>query len=97
MNDNQNWTPCPVPTPDDIIRWTEPVWAPPSKKRGKPDAIGEQRITAAVLDVGDTVELKVREVEQIALDEGASLKVKPGDIIRRKPESLAKGTCEKLT
>ena len=96
MNDSADWKACPAPTPDDIIRWTEPVWAAPTKKRGKPDAVGEQRITAAVLDIGDTVELKVRDVEQISLAEGASLKVKPGDTIRRKLDSLAKGGCEKL-
>ena len=37
-----SWTPCSQPIVADVIRWKEPIWAPPSRKRGKPDRIGEQ-------------------------------------------------------
>jgi len=93
-----NWQPCEDIFVDDIIRWVEPIWAPPAKKRGKPDAIGQQRITAAVTDIDDLVHLKVREIEVLSFNEGIApqpLKIKKGDEIRRKVTSLAQGQCEK--
>jgi hypothetical protein len=92
-----NWIPCPSPRLADVIRWTEPVWAPPTKKRGKPDAIGEQAVTAEVKAVGEVYELAVLEVEVLALDVEAAPEggVKPGDTIRRKKSTLERGECHR--
>ena len=95
----ETWDSCDAPIVDDIIRWNEPIWAAPTKKRGKPDAIGEQRITAAITAMDEFVELKVRAVEALSLLPGiepAPLKVKPGDNIRRKFATITAGDCHKL-
>lgn len=93
-----NWERCEDIFVEDLIRWDEPIWAAPTKKRGKPDAIGEQRVTAKVTAVGDVVELEVSAAELLSLKDGAApapLKVKSGDRIRRKVSSLAAGDCHK--
>jgi hypothetical protein len=92
------WTKCPSPKPKDLIRWTEPLWAAPTKKRGKPDQIGTQQITAEVLSTNDGATLSVHEVEVLSIDEGAEgsgSSVTRGDTIRRKLESLQRGDCHK--
>ena len=92
------WKPCPAPKPGDTIRWNEPLWAAHTKKRGMPDQIGEQQLTAEVLQIEDTLQLKVTEVEILAIDDGAQPPegVKVGDVVRRKPSSIARGDCHKL-
>lgn len=93
-----SWKPCPSPKPGDTIRWNEPLWAAHTKKRGIPDQIGEQQLTAEVLEAGETFQLKVTEVEILAVDDGAQPPegVKVGDTVRRKPGSIARGDCHKL-
>ena len=94
-----SWTPCDTPTTGDIIRWTEPLWAPPVKKRGKPDKIGEQLLTAEVLAVEECFELQVRAVQTLSLDAGAQTrdaKVKSGDRIKRKKTTIALGNPQRL-
>lgn len=95
MTNTENWAVCAKYQVDDIIRWKEPIWAAPNKPRGKPDQIGEQIISAEVLLIDEVIELNVRSVEKISPGD-APLKVKAGDIIRRKPASIAKGDCHKL-
>jgi hypothetical protein len=95
-----NWKPCKTtPAPGDTIRWKEPVWAAPNKKRGKPDNIGEQRVTAEVVAVGEFLELKVQSVEVLRMEDGMEfdpLKMKEGDTIRRKVSTIERGECERL-
>jgi hypothetical protein len=43
----------------DILRWTEPVLAPPTQRRGKREQIGQQQVTAKVLAIADVLDLKV--------------------------------------
>jgi hypothetical protein len=94
------WKPCQaMPAPGDTIRWKEPVWAAPNKKRGKPDNIGEQLVTAEVVAVGEFIELKVQSVEALMMEEGMEFdpsKMKEGDAIRRKISTLERGECERL-
>lgn len=92
-----NWTPCKAPAVKDVIRWTEPLWSAPTKKRGKPDQIGEQMVTAEVTAIGEVIELIVESIEVTAINEDveAPLKVTPGDAIRRKKTSIDKGDCHK--
>lgn len=91
------WTPCPSPVVADVIRWKEPIWAAPNKKRGKPDQIGEQILTAEVKALGDSLQLRVRTVETLSLDAGATAPpgVKAGDNVRRKKSTLERGECQK--
>jgi len=93
------WKPCAEPHVGDVIRWKEPIWAPPNKKRGKPDNIGEQLVTAAVVVISEFVELKVQDVEILTLDEGGvfdPLNIKKDDTIRRKPSTIKRGECERM-
>ncbi|MEZ0224468.1 MAG: hypothetical protein ACAH83_07945 [Alphaproteobacteria bacterium] len=91
------WTPCTSPAVADVIRWKEPIWAAPNKKRGKPDQIGEQILTAEVKALGDLLELHVRAVEVLSLDAGVKAPpgVKAGDNVRRKQSTLERGECQK--
>jgi hypothetical protein len=93
-----SWKPCPSPAIHDVIRWKEPLWAPPNKKRGKPDQIGEHMLTATVVAVGDVLELEISEVEILSVDDGqeAPEGIKPGDRVRRKKSSIERGDCHKL-
>ncbi len=93
--ENQQWLPCPRPAVNDTIRWREPIWAAPNKPRGKPDKIGEQMIVARMVTSEEFLELNVISVERISAND-APLKVKAGDIIRRKNSTLALGECQKL-
>ena len=94
-----NWKPCPAPAVGDVIRWKEPLWAAPTQRRGKPDQIGEQLLTAEVKALGEVVQLEVREVEVLAVDDGAQAPqgVKPGDSIKRKTSTLERGDCQRLS
>ena len=93
-----NWTPCPKPKVGDVIRWKEPLWAAPTKKRGKRDKIGEQILTAEVKTLGDSLELHIREVEVLSVDTGATPPpgVKSGDTVRRKKSTIELGGTERL-
>lgn len=93
------WVICAAPIVADVIRWSEPIWSPPRKKRGKPDKIGEQILTAEVLAVGEYFQLHVRAVEKVSLEEGAgksTLTVKIGDTIKRKRATIERGNTERL-
>ena len=94
MSENQEWVLCQEPTTGDILRWNEPLWAPPNKPRGKPDKIGEQQITAALVDIGKLLEFKVLRVTKLSHGE-AQLKVKEGDSIQRKKTTIEQGACHK--
>ena len=95
MTDNQQWAPCDKPKLNDILRWNEPLWALPTKPRGKRDQVGEQEVTAELITRTDFLELKVISVKKTSSDD-ASLSVKIDDIIKRKKTSLEKGNCHKL-
>jgi len=95
MSKNQEWMPCSKPDVGDTLRWEEPLWAEPNKPRGKPDKIGEQQITAKLIAKGNVLELEVLDIEKISKGEG-HLKVKEGDVIRRKKTTLEQGDCCKL-
>lgn len=90
----QDWKPCTDPQISSVIRWEEPIWAAPNKPRGKPDKIGEQRIEAEIINDGDVYELRVIAVEKISGPEAEPLKVKQGDMIRRKPSTIERGNCQ---
>jgi hypothetical protein len=94
MSEEQEWVPCEKPAISDILKWTEPLWAAPSKPRGKPDKIGEQEITAELVAVAETLELRVLDVRKLSVED-VPLKVKAGDDIRRKRATLAQGECHK--
>ena len=91
------WTPCPSPIVADVIRWKETIWKPPRKKGGKPFGIGEQLVTAEVRGLGDFLQLQVRAVEVLKLDDGEK---PPGltvaESIRRKKTTIVRGGCERL-
>jgi hypothetical protein len=94
-----NWTPCPKPKVGDVIHWKEPLWAAPTKKRGKRDKVGEQMLTAEVKALGDSLELHIREIEVLSVDAGATPPpgVKIGDTVRRKKSTIELGEVERLS
>lgn len=92
---NQQWISCETPKVGDTLKWSEPLWAAPNKPRGKRDKIGEQEITADLLRVSDTLELRVISVTKLSSDD-APVSVQEGDNIRRKQSSLEKGSCCKM-
>jgi len=95
MTNDQQWAPCPKPEINDTLKWREPLWAAPNKPRGKPDKIGEQEIVAQLIEMKEFLQFKVISVKK--LDSGdAPLKVKEGDVIRRKESTLKQGDCCKL-
>lgn len=94
---NKVWQPCSDPQVSSIIRWDEPIWAAPNKPRGKPDKIGEQRIEAEILSDGDVFELRVIAAEKLSGPDRETLKVKAGDMIRRKPSTIERGNCHTTT
>lgn len=88
------WIPCTSrPRAGNVIRWTEPLWAPPTQKRGLRDKLGEQRLVARVVAFQDYADLEVITVEKMAGPEEVPLSVKAGDRIKRKESSLAQGDC----
>jgi len=91
---NDEWIPCKDPIEGDMIRWVEPLFAPPSKARGKPNKMGDQRVTAQLLATGEFFELEV--IEAIKISGGGTIKVKAGDKIRRKKSTIIDlGDCYK--
>tara|TARA_R110002124_G_scaffold129483_1_gene290903 strand:- start:200843 stop:201142 length:300 start_codon:yes stop_codon:yes gene_type:complete len=94
MSENQQWLPCPKPEIGDVLKWTEPLWAAPTKPRGKRDKIGEQQITAELLTATDVFELKVLSVEKLSGDD-TPLQVQIDEEIKRKRKSIALGDCHK--
>ena len=94
MSKLQTWEFCANPKKNDTIKWDEPIWAKPNKPRGKRDKIGEQTVTAKVLENGETMDLEVMAVEKS--HEVEELTVKTGDKIKRKKSSLEKGDCHRL-
>lgn len=95
MTDIQKWTLCDKPKLNDVLRWSEPLWAAPNKPRGKRDKIGEQQIMAELIKRTDFLEFKVISVENISEDE-APIKVTEGDIIKRKKSTIEMGDCHVL-
>ena len=87
--ETENWIKCPAPAVGDLLRWDEPLFAPPDKKRGKPTKMGDQRVTAELLADGEFYVLYV--IEAIKTGGSGTIKVKSGDEIRRKPTSIAMG------
>ncbi len=96
MTQNEQWIKCAKPEVGDILRWKEPLWAAPNKPRGKPDQIGEQMVSAEMTSEGELLEFVVRSAEKLSGTAEAVTKIKPGDLIRRKSTSIAKGDCQKL-
>lgn len=100
---SDDWTPCAGESElmtGDVIRWIEPIWSPQKKKRGKPDSIGQQCLTAELMSTADNLYLYVLSNEQVQ-EPGRGLhkelSVKPGDKITRKPDSVfVRGQCERL-
>jgi len=95
MTTTQEWQPCVMPEIGDTLKWNEPLWAAPNKPRGKRDKIGEQEITAELIEIADTLEFKVINVKKLSTDD-APLSVQENDYIRRKQSSIEKGDCQKL-
>ncbi|MFN7114456.1 MAG: hypothetical protein ACK4PK_08890 [Alphaproteobacteria bacterium] len=77
----------------DVLRWTEPVLAPPTQKRGKREQIGAQIVTAKVLVMAEVLELQVISINILAAPEGFETNIKPADTIRRRQASLVAGDC----
>lgn len=95
MTHNQKWTPCTLPKLNDVLRWNEPLWAQPSKPRGKRDKIGEQQVTAELITRTDFLEFKVIAVEKISGGD-IPIKVVVGETIKRKKSTIEMGECHKL-
>lgn len=95
MTTTQEWTPCSALKAGDTLKWNEPLWAAPSKPRGKRDKIGEQEIIAELLSKKELLEFKVISVKKLSIDD-APLSVKENDSIKRKQSSIEKGNCHKL-
>lgn len=95
MNDTPQWQPCDKPKLGDTLRWNEPLWAKPTKPRGKRDKIGEQQVTAILLTRSDLLEFKVVDVK-ITHGENVPTTVQPDDVIKRKKTSIALGGCHKF-
>ena len=95
VSTTQEWVICPEPEINDILRWHEPIWAMPSKPRGKRHKIGEQAITAQLTNIQDFMQFTVINVEKVGTDQ-VSLNVKENDIIRRKESTLEQGNCYRL-
>ncbi len=95
MSLSEEWVICQHPEIGDVVRWNEPIWAAPSKPRGKGDAIGEQQITARLTNAQNIFTLTVIHVTKLS-DAEATLKVAEYDVIMRKKSSLQKGNCHKL-
>lgn len=91
--ESENWVRCQSPVEGDTIRWKEPIWAAPSKPRGKPAKMGDQQITAEVLHADEFFVMHVLNVAKVA--GGGTIKVKAGDEIRRKPSTIELGDCYK--
>ncbi len=96
MDATQEWIPCLTPEIGDTLRWSEPLWADPTKPRGKPDKIGEQEITAQLTGIQDFLEFTVISAKKLGMNE-AVLKVQQSDMIRRKPSTIEQGDCHKLS
>lgn len=77
----------------DVLRWTEPVLALPTQRRGKREQIGQQLVTAKVLAMADVLELKVIKIEILSAPAGFETNIKPADTIRRREASLVAGDC----
>jgi hypothetical protein len=95
MNTPQEWIPCLTPEIGDTLRWREPLWAAPTKPRGKPDKVGEQEIIAQLTGIQDFLEFNVISVKKLGMSE-AALKVQQHDRIRRKLSTIEQGECHKL-
>lgn len=94
-----NWTPCPAPIVADVIRWKEAIWAAPGKKRGSKAAIiGEQLVTAEVKSLGDFLQLHVRAIEVLHIEDfkKPATPVNVGDNVKRKKTTIARGDCHRL-
>ena len=89
----EEWIPCKTPEQGDLLRWEEPLFAPPSKARGKPNKMGDQRVTGTLISVGEFYVFDVTEV--IKISGSGTVRVKAGEQIRRKPSSIALGKCYK--
>lgn len=94
------WTPCTEAIVSDVLRWTEPIWAPRGGKRGKATANGQQIVSGEVEIVNDEfIQIYVFEAGKIMPDGSILYKemaVKPEDSIRRRVESiLEQGNCER--
>jgi hypothetical protein len=91
------WTPCTAPIVADVIRWTEAIWSIPTSRRKKVERVGEQTVTAEVLELGDYVRLQVRAIENISVPNGDKyIQLKTGDIIKRKKSTIDRGKTERL-
>lgn len=87
----EDWIKYTSPAEGLTVRWNEPLWAPPTKARGKQQKMGEQRVTATILSVGDVLEFHVLDIQKIS--GGGTTRVQAGDVIRRKPSTLDLGNC----
>lgn len=94
-NTKETWEPCSKPKLGDSLRWNEPLWAAPTKPRGKRDQIGEQQIIAELLVRTTHLEFKVISATKTSGGD-AEISVQPGDMIKRKKTSIEKGDCHKL-
>ena len=96
MNLIEKWEICKDPQKGNKIKWIEPLWAAPNKPRGKRDKLGNQEITAIIISIGETFELKVVSINKVSLGD-ALLTVKKDDLITRKQSSIQKGNCDKFS
>lgn len=94
MSGNKNWVPCDAPSIDDVLRWTEPMWAKPRKPRGRLDKTGEQQVVAR-LTGKDRDLLKLTVISVKKLSGHGYVIMNEGDEIRRKKTSLDMGACQK--
>ena len=96
MNLIEKWEICKDPQKGDKVKWVEPLWASPNKPRGRRDKVGDQEITAMVINKDEAFELQVISVKKISFGDEL-LTVKKDDLIKRKQTSIQKGNCHKFS
>lgn len=84
----------------DVIRWTEAIWPPSSRRRRRrpPRPVGKQEVTAQIAATdGDYLSLKVIKAEIKESSAGMDRSpYKKGSVIRKKRQTLLKGSPERL-
>lgn len=97
-----DWTPLTDdPIVSDVIRWSEPIFAPMKPgQRGKAKAIGQQMVAGEILSLaGEAPLIFVMEAEQLSSVSGSRFKelpVKVGTKIKRRYATILEGDCHRL-
>jgi hypothetical protein len=82
----------------DVIEWTEAIWPPSTSRKKKPRPWGKQTVTGQITGIdGDFVSVLVLKALITENEYSAELRThKVGSTIRKKRETLLKGSPERL-